>query len=147
MATIPTLTSTRAILGPLTTTFTPSPTCSDIYQSPSVILGSFTFFRAATCTSVVVPEPLSSATIPKMVDELFFDQNCYPSQAQAQQTMFGAPYSPGLFCPFGYSTACLAAKLPNGLPSPITEGNSVEFSVSLVPGETAVGCCPRYGLL
>lgn len=44
-------------------------------------------------------------------------------------------YSPGLACPTGYTTACTAQ-----------HGGRAEWDIqfTLVPGETAVGCCPEY---
>jgi hypothetical protein len=44
-------------------------------------------------------------------------------------------YSPGLACPTGYTTACTAEY-----------GNRPgwEIQFKLVPGETAIGCCPEY---
>ena len=46
-------------------------------------------------------------------------------------------YSPGLACPTGYTAACTAE---HGGRS----GWEVEFT--LIPGETAIGCCPEYVL-
>ena len=125
----------RTILGPLTTTFTPPPSCSIIY-SQSVFLSSWSpnFQRGAVCTA-----------IPANGDAgVYFDPSCYPSAtAPTQDVMAGFPYSPGFICPAGYSTACMAAKLSNGLPSTIPQGTSFDFPVSLRAAETAVGFCPR----
>ncbi|AEO56647.1 hypothetical protein MYCTH_2048823, partial [Thermothelomyces thermophilus ATCC 42464] len=43
-------------------------------------------------------------------------------------------YSPGLVCPSGYTTACTAEY--GGRPE-------WEIEFTLIPGETAVGCCPE----
>ena len=51
-------------------------------------------------------------------------------------------YSPGLYCPSGYVSACTQAMLPNGAPSPMTSGVSFSFQFPPSAGETAIGCCP-----
>ncbi|KAH6634078.1 hypothetical protein B0J18DRAFT_8261 [Chaetomium sp. MPI-SDFR-AT-0129] len=43
-------------------------------------------------------------------------------------------YSPGLVCPMGYTTACTAE---------YGGRSGWEMQFSLIPGETAVGCCPE----
>ena len=43
-------------------------------------------------------------------------------------------YSPGLACPTGYMTACTAE---------YGRGGSWDIQFPLIPGETAIGCCPQ----
>lgn len=47
----------------------------------------------------------------------------------------GGFYSPGLYCPSGYTGVCSA-----------TAGGSSDWPVeySMLQGETALGCCPTY---
>ena len=117
--------TSRLVLGPLTTTYTAPEICS-IYA----YAGTYAF-QAQGCRQGA-PADTSS---------------CWPS---ASVTAPSPPYwgwgfySPGLACPNGYTSACTAAALADGSPSPITSGTSFKFQFPLLPGETAVGCCPRY---
>jgi hypothetical protein len=121
--------SSRTILGPLTTTFTPAPSCSiGARACPTCNYA----WEAQSCYSTIsdnnVVYGISDAT------------QCWPP------TSAGLPsptpplwgwgfYSPGIICPTGYTSACSA-----------TAGNAMTWTPewSLAAGETAVGCCPRY---
>ncbi|KAI9667107.1 MAG: hypothetical protein M1831_001284 [Alyxoria varia] len=114
--TTPSPTPSRPVLGPLTTTFTPPPSCSFLYA-----VGETEFNRASTCG-----------------DFYGDDLSCWPPptarvrEKVADLAGYGI-YSPGLYCPKGHATACRA-----------TAGNygGFSFQFPLGGGETAVGCCP-----
>lgn len=69
------------------------------------------------------------------------DMSCWPPPSVNQALLRKHPfqglgfYSPGLACPTGYTTACTAEY-----------GRRPQWDIqfALVPGETAVGCCPEY---
>ena len=117
-----TITGTRVVLGPLTTTYT----------LPGNCLAYGSDFRGGGCSR---GNRVDTAT-------------CWPSATVAAPTNgFGdfsgwGFYSPGTVCPSGYVSACTAelastgASLTSDLPSNYT------FIFPLVPGETAVGCRP-----
>ena len=108
-------------LGPLTTTFTPAPTCT----IPVIACSTCSYgWAAQTCFSGGVEDYTS----------------CWPG------TSSGVPaptpplqgwgfYSPGLLCPQGFASACGAVQTAAGTWTP---------QWPLQTGETAVGCCPRY---
>lgn len=130
--TMPTPTLNR-ILGPLTTTFTPASACSNLYElSTDALAGTPVLTRGALCP-------------PNIIN----DESCLPPATLSNNDLpsNGAAYSPGLWCPSGYSTACQAAMSDNGQPAPMTSAVSFAFPQSLLPGESAAGCCPRYVLL
>ncbi|KAK6351541.1 hypothetical protein TWF718_004700 [Orbilia javanica] len=118
-----TSTITRNVLGPLTTTFTPNPSCT----VPAIdCVGPACYaWQAQTCISGI-----------GIVDQSF----CWPSWTAGAST-FGAPtalngwgfYSPGLVCPHGHSSACSSTFGGQG---------NFQFQFPATAGETAVGCCP-----
>ena len=137
-------TTGNVVRGPLTTTFTPPLSCSSIYvwtyYPPIRNLGNQPediatfFFQGASCYDSV-PGP---------------DDNCLPPNATAADTypatlsLGPAIYSPGIYCPAGYTTACLSARFTNGTQSPIPQGLQFAFFPKVVQaGETAAICCPR----
>ncbi|KAF2234144.1 hypothetical protein EV356DRAFT_181507 [Viridothelium virens] len=157
-STLITKTPTRPILGPLTTTFTAPSSCSAVFSSP-----------ASDNLSEAPTSPVYSASqgircdvytlVENGVEDAEFlndNEDCWPSAMSSKSPgsysmeFFVATfdgwgfYSPGLLCPNGYTSACSAALLSNGVSSTIANGQSFEFQFPLVPGETAVGCCPRY---
>jgi len=107
-------------LGPLTTTFTPAPTCT----VPVIACATCNYCWAAqTCFSGGVEDytacwPGTSSGVPAPTPPL-------------QGWGF---YSPGLVCPQGYASACGAVETAAGTWTP---------QFPLQTGETAVGCCPR----
>lgn len=109
----------RTIFGPLTTTWTQPPPCSVILASCSTCLHGW---FGQTCTSGNV---VSDNT------------DCWPPRSTSRPAKFPlfawGFYSPAYICPQGYTTACTA-----------TAGGRAGWDVafSMVPGETAVGCCP-----
>jgi hypothetical protein len=116
--------SARTILGPLTTTFTPAPSCT----IPVIACSTCNYgWGAQTCFSGGVedftgcwPATGTSANLPSPT-----------------QPLWGwGFYSPGLVCPQGYASACsaTATNIATGTWTP-------QWSMSA--GETAVGCCPR----
>ena len=136
-------TGARTVLGSLTTTFTPAPSCFSLFQPlddrglfdtlplPSVAL------QAVTCAS---DEFLTS----DMVD----DKNCFPPVTTSVSSDNGflnqGLYSPGLICPSGYTTACSALPAKAKSTATLNGAENFHFVYSRLPSETAVGCCPRY---
>lgn len=109
----------RAILGPLTTTFTPPPPCT-------IAVG-----LCSTCDVAWWGQTCA----PKTVQD---DPNCWPTTTAAapepSQMLYGwGFYSPGLVCPAGYTSACTAI-------AGQTSGWKVQYLMQ--PAETFVGCCP-----
>lgn len=130
MESIPTQ-QARIILGPLTTTFTPRPACTQVATSCDTCLEAW---QAQTCSGI-------GNSLAFLQD----DASCWPPlSGEAAASQFTLPllgygfYSPGLICPSGYTSACSA-----------TAGGASDWHVeySMVAGETAVGCCPTYILL
>lgn len=114
----------RTILGPLTTTFTPPASCT--LAATSGGNDDLQGYLARTCDGILGAYDAAA---------------CWPSTSK------GAPspspsfagwgfYSPGVACPAGYATACLATGGKSG-----TSDWDVQFTLSA--GETAAGCCPR----
>ncbi|AEO65597.1 d99e07fe-2df0-492e-9305-e01d445d4ce0 [Thermothielavioides terrestris] len=113
-----------AVLGPLTTTWTMPDSCTvHVLDCATCSEG----FRGQTCI-------VSDGSV-EPVDYT----GCWPpitDHAPLPRTPFlgWGFYSPGLVCPAGYTTACSAEY-----------GKRAEWDIqfTLLPGETAVGCCPE----
>ncbi len=120
---------TRTILGPLTTTFTPTPACSaQVLECP-----------LPTCTLAWQAQTCYSSGDSAGIED---NSDCWPPRSGSVTESTHNPtlagwgfYSPGLVCPSGFVSACSA-----------TFGESWGWPVqySIFEGETAVGCCPRY---
>jgi hypothetical protein len=121
--------SARTILGPLTTTFTPAASCTAGQLACSTCNYAWGAQRCYSSTSGIVT-----------IDGVEDDTECWP------QTNAGLPeptmplwgwgfYSPGVICPTGYTSACSAIA-----------GSALTWTPewSLIAGETAIGCCPRF---
>ena len=128
------------LLGPLITTFTPAPSCSvpGVNGDPSQAWQAQQCYTATTIWGNTLTQIYSGGVAD--------DFTCWPS------TSAGVPlptpalegwgfYSPGLYCPVGYTATCSAALHSDGSPSSVT-GTPFNFQYNLLPGETAVGCCP-----
>jgi hypothetical protein len=120
-------TSTRNILGPLITTYVAPPICSQ-YAEGNGPVG----YAAQGCSSGNIVDT-SSCWPPALVS------------APGQPYFGWGFYSPGLICPSGYSSACTTTLEKSG--SPPSFATSFSFQFPLIPGETAVGCCPTYVIL
>ncbi|KAL7899547.1 hypothetical protein HDV63DRAFT_315749 [Trichoderma sp. SZMC 28014] len=110
------------LLGPLTTTWTMPETCSVFMPSCS------------TCANAYNGQSCNSANGGQVMD----NTACWPPASSGVASpswpfVGWGFYSPGLACPAGYTSACTAVY---GQRPPW----STQFS--LVPSETAVGCCP-----
>ncbi|KAH6630031.1 hypothetical protein B0J18DRAFT_474650 [Chaetomium sp. MPI-SDFR-AT-0129] len=111
-------------LGPLTTTWTMPDSCTvHVLNCPTCDGG----FRGQQCVSTDGRGAPQDHT------------TCWPPTT----SLAGTPrypfvgwgfYSPGLACPAGYTTACTAQYGGRS-------GWDIEFT--LIPGETAIGCCPE----
>ena len=146
---------TRSIIGPLTTTFTPPANCTSLAAPVSFDTGdgsesSISNSQAQKCSWVSEDGIISSIA--------YDDVACWPSATGSVpsfsfNTSDDSPvtalngwgiYSPGLICPHGYTTACWAEASSHGPDTTTLSGPSFEFQFGLLPGETAIGCCPRY---
>lgn len=136
---------TRSVIGPLTTTFTRPSSCSSLFSGFSTLTGSFEAYQAQSCIDPVSIEYGYEEYTNIGAAPYGIDAHCWPSGPG--NTPGGGPYSPGLFCPDGYTTACSAALSEGGSQPSFAEGSSFPFQFSLLPGETAAGCCPRYTFL
>ncbi|KAK3307201.1 uncharacterized protein B0T15DRAFT_166960 [Chaetomium strumarium] len=108
----------RAILGPLTTVFTPAPQCT-------VAVGGGSTANVAW---------LGQRCNPEVED----DPGCWPETTEGapatSQPLYGwGFYSPGLSCPAGYTSACTAI-------AGQSSGWKVQYQMEAE--ETFVGCCP-----
>ncbi|KAK3395832.1 UV radiation resistance protein and autophagy-related subunit 14-domain-containing protein [Sordaria brevicollis] len=118
-----------AVLGPLTTTFTPPPACA---TAVAAIEGKFLGMGGHVGNSGWLGQACSKG---KPAD----DTSCWPPTSSGAESRSKALdgwgyYSPGLYCPVGYATACSA-----------TAGGKSNFDFQFAPGakETAAGCCPK----
>lgn len=157
---------TRVNIGPLTTIFTPPSSCSSLFGSPTYHWDSAAssvydavVFQGVTCSSIeteIFTQPLQtgSSVLTQVVRPfLNLDPNCWPLSIMPDNVdggygAYSAPgfYSPGAICPSGYTTAC-SAIIPSATGtaiSNVTSAANFNFMWSLLPDETAVGCCPRY---
>lgn len=119
--------SQSKLLGPLTTTWTPPSTCLQPLLACSTCSSAW---EGQTC--------LSSATFEGNL-------NCWPpvTSSTATPPFLGLGYySPGLYCPSGYQTACAAAGSSNGLQASVNGTQLFTFEYTPTVSETAVGCCP-----
>ncbi|KAK3495819.1 p63 related protein [Neurospora crassa] len=119
-----------AVLGPLTTTFTPPPACT---VAVAAVTGKFLGLGGKVAPSGWLGQTCSKGG---PVD----DTSCWPpissgAEARTKALDGWGYYSPGLHCPAGYATACSATG---------GAGAKSDFAFQFAPGakETAVGCCP-----
>ena len=119
--------TSRTILGPLLTTYTPPNECSS-YGGPTYEIGEA--YRAQGCDNGRVHDTTT----------------CWPSATVvAPEGAFNGWgfYSPGTICPSGFTSACadrFSYDGPAVTSDPIPGFN---FQFPLIAGESAVGCCPR----
>ena len=120
------MTTTRSVLGNLTTTFVPSSTCT-FYAPMADSMGGF---QGQGCNSG---------------NSIVDASKCWPPATVSGPSPplegWGF-YSPGLICPLGYVTACSSISSSAGQPSPTSQGSYFPFEFPLIAGETALGCCP-----
>jgi hypothetical protein len=111
----------RTNLGPLTTTYIPPTSCSVIVPFCD---GCTQGWAGQTCLSNGPAD----------------DTACWPPTktgvSSASPPLYGwGFYSPGVVCPKGHTPACSAT----------ADGQANwQIQFRLVPGETALGCCPRW---
>ncbi|RAK81766.1 uncharacterized protein BO72DRAFT_524181 [Aspergillus fijiensis CBS 313.89] len=120
-------------LGPLTTTFTPTPQCFQPIHSGSRISDSYpyAYVYGKHCTTAMYGDALA----PLIQD----DPSCLPSAIPP-----GTPspfYSPGNVCPQGFTTACHMTRGME-LSSDLADPTMWEMWKVLQFGETAYKCCP-----
>ncbi|KAK8044199.1 hypothetical protein PG993_004223 [Apiospora rasikravindrae] len=124
-------TARRTVLGPLTTVFTPDPTCVTPMAGPCDGTG-YRAWAGQTCQ-------LSGDSY-KARDQTA----CWPPITKGA-TGVDVPttgalngwglYSPGLSCPAGHVRACTKT-------AGVSNIDDFAFQFPPAPGETAVGCCP-----
>ncbi|KAI0505622.1 hypothetical protein F5B22DRAFT_651556 [Xylaria bambusicola] len=118
------MTTARTNLGPLTTPFSYPAHCTvAVKQCESCDV----FWQAQTCSD-------NSNNAQGVQD----DPQCWPERQNLDLSTGVALngwgfYSPGISCPIGYETSCVATGTVNG---------GFPFQFSVLPRETAVGCCP-----
>lgn len=126
---------TFANLGPLTTTFTPAPSCTASnrvvlgYVNPDVVIEF-----AAQCTSAFnyYTDCIPPFTTETVAPTPTFTPTSYEDYEEYVENMInwegaGAYYSPGLYCPSGWATVGMAAR---------DASSSLTSSGVLVPTET-----------
>ncbi|KAI0903402.1 hypothetical protein F4823DRAFT_283286 [Ustulina deusta] len=118
------MTASRTNLGPLTTPFSYPAHCA-------VAVGDCNsctvFWQAQTCSD-------NSFNTQGVQD----DPQCWPERRNSNLSTGVAVngwgfYSPGILCPSGYATSCVATGTADG---------GFPFQFPLLDAETAVGCCP-----
>ena len=109
------------VLGPLTTAWSMPDACTVYVPACATCTKAY---RGQQCKGTVAGSDGADCWPPVTVRET------------PKSNFFGwGFYSPGLACPTGYTSACTAQY-----------GGRAEWEIqfTLVPGETAVGCCPQY---
>ncbi|KAI9694240.1 MAG: hypothetical protein M1820_009098 [Bogoriella megaspora] len=168
MAASPAVTAapSRTILAPLTTVFTPPPSCTSLFNAlvndtissdggftslfgPPVL--SIFAAQGVKCNSTfdfVADDTDILLKLGSVVNPLGNDFDCWPPATQSSLTSLASLrtgagfYSPGLLCPSGYTTACTAQGMNNTLVVQSTLEKPFNFQFPLLPDETAAGCCP-----
>ncbi|KAB5586246.1 hypothetical protein GE09DRAFT_58134 [Coniochaeta sp. 2T2.1] len=117
------MTSVRTNLGPLTTPFTYPASCNVVVQQCSTC----TFgWQGQSCGT-------NSFNTQGVQDNL----DCWPPRSNDVSSGVAVNgwgfYSPGVECPIGYTSACSSTAGVEG---------GFAFQFSMLPRETAVGCCP-----
>lgn len=136
--------------GPVTTTYTPAPSCS---ATDRIVLGTIDsddfprFMYNVQCEATSYSDCVPSATATPSVT---IDKDDWTASV-------GNYYSPGLYCPSGWSTVGQAGRDGN---KPYTTSGVMSFGASdrvpyfdymptllarnLQPSESVALCCPRY---
>lgn len=147
---IPPPTSTRTILGPLTTTFTPPARCSTLHW---FALEQGGWGQTYACQS----DATSSSDYPRL------DEGCFPPNfASRVNAIYAAPFtyvppdidtatftyaffSPAIACPSGFTQGGSVVRKDGETPPPSVEASAGRRNMwfLLTAGETAYGCCPR----
>lgn len=140
--------------GPLTTTFTPAPTCSGTsHINLGTIDDGFPYIvHSVQCETTTWPDCEPPSTITPMPTAAPSDADDDPWTSSV-----GHYYSPGLYCPSGWETVGLAGRdgdksyTTSGVMSYGTSHWFPDFDYlptllakSLRPSETVAMCCPRY---
>lgn len=139
---------TASIAGPLTTVFTPPFDCSAIHAITSVLTSTNTANLGGWFRPGVVAYMPSEAWASGWKDQPSVSNTCYPSGVATRQ--ISAFYSPGVYCPHGWTSAMTMLNSEIRTESSITftpsnYAQSSQASVllrSLLPNETMVLCCP-----
>ncbi|KPM45204.1 hypothetical protein AK830_g1329 [Neonectria ditissima] len=120
------MTSSRSNLGPLTTVFKYPDSCAVAVQECT---DCATAWQGQSCGD-------NSFNTQGVLD----NPNCWPSRDDDDAPYTYAAllgwgfYSPGLECPDGYATSCVATGSVDG---------GFNFQFSVLESETAIGCCPK----
>ncbi|KAK7568751.1 hypothetical protein BKA81DRAFT_382553 [Phyllosticta paracitricarpa] len=127
-------------LGALTTIFTPPPDCQIGYRSALLIDGiklSGDYSTFSTPTYVTIAQLAKKCSNGLQGDAV----SCWPSASStpyADDVRAWGFFSPGLFCPVGYSTACASVASAN----PYSTFPIHAFDFYARGGDTVAGCCP-----
>ncbi|KAL1393111.1 hypothetical protein HDK64DRAFT_1584 [Phyllosticta capitalensis] len=134
-------TSKKAVLrlGDLTTVFTPPSDCRKVYRASSYVTNTLssngTIISETSLFSLGQRGKRCSNTV--TLDEA----SCWPSSTSFQSNNDPPGlgfFSPGLFCPVGYYTAC--ASIADG--GAYSNFSMYSFGFVAGAGETVAGCCP-----
>ena len=134
--------ATRTILAPLTTTFSPPSHCTTLYGNVTfsdVDSDENSIFWAGQSCSTTNFEGLVVKAFPYDATDCWPKATVTPTGIEFEGYGF---YSPGLYCPQGYTTACAAAKDLNGVATTVPDQSNFSFQFPLIANETAYGCCP-----
>lgn len=124
------ITPPTANLGPLETTFTPVEECTTLF--------TYTENGTGSCPECLILQQgrhcEGGVDMPDVLE-------CWPPQhtTDTSSTIISYDllgrgyYSPGIYCPAGYHTACTAIG---------TESSNFGFQYPPSASETAIGCCP-----
>lgn len=138
----------RVIEGALTTTFTPRNYCWSPWLWPMI--------SSSTIWTEVAAPVFDPGCIPPVyqADGTPYSEQCYPPATRNAGRPFAGPYSPGLYCPSGWSMALTMREASPGSGHDYYLSTSLTLSLSysiakeayalstLLPGETAALCCP-----
>lgn len=122
-------------LGPLTTRFTPPPSCfvEKIETGVGPISGMFSVSYGVSCGP----------------DGDSFDTNCFPPITLTDKAGYprdqhdDRQFSPGFYCPMGWNTGCSWERTSELLKSGLQEWDMSKLT-NMKVGETHVACCPRW---
>ncbi|KAK8218986.1 hypothetical protein IWZ01DRAFT_479544 [Phyllosticta capitalensis] len=134
-----TATLSGTLLGDLTTTFTPPSDCQNAFYVLSTLERSTTI----SDTTTIWTSTSAFARRAKMCSNsgIADTSTCWPHATESppyNEFSGWGFYSPGFFCPWGYSTACASVA---GLSSYSTY-SLYSFGFAPRPGDTIAGCCP-----
>ena len=148
-----TTSATNTSLGQLISTYLQPGSCMGLRATidPSGSSKPASAYRAKLCPTIKTGANEGNSTDLDPLDDDFL---CWPPVTQffgPSATLLSIPrnrglYSPGLVCPLGYEPACSATYSDDSAEAPLSAGSNFKFQFGVAHGETAIGCCPEYGM-